>query len=344
MEFDKKKSEGKIFPELGHETPKFSLDEPELGGEFDQHKRLRREDREPIVNPRRQPVSHVERPSVGSLWMALVFLLLALAGVSFYGYRTLQAGNIQLSQIPEMQNSMTAVKGRVDAVEENLQSLASNWRSLSEQIAQVEKAAKSNYQSARQYSKTLNTVLEQRIEDRLDGRDYIVDSRLDKLDAAQEADLVQINQLRKDLTDARQEIVALRQETNSDLALLHRQASGNDEQLGAIARRLEPERVNFEVSKNQVTSIVPDISVNLMATDVAYQRFTGWVYYLPDRRFLWVHDHGVQQPVVFYGRDNSQQYQVVITSVQNASAAGYLLLPGESNSASRTIAGTAGGK
>ncbi len=339
MDNNRNKRNGEIFPDLRRESP-------ESAHETDWEERpLKAESAASVKQVRREvDVRQIYDAKTGSLWMAFALLLIILAGVSFYGYRVLQESNIQVSQVPEMLKSMTAMNGRLGDVEGKLHSWATDWQSLSERLARLEKTARANFQSARKHSEALNAQLEQRIQDRLDGRDHILDTRLDQLESDQRSAVTRVNELRQELADARQEIASLRRETNTDLALLHHQASGNDEQVTAIARQLEHERVNFEVAKNQVASIVPDISVNLTATDVRYQRFSGWVYYLPDQRFLWVRDHGVQQPVVFYGRNNSQQYQVVITSVRDASAAGYVLLPREGGVTQQATASTAGGK
>lgn len=344
MDNDKNKRNGEIFPDLRRESPESANDHRAHETDWEE-KPLKAERAASVRQVRREvDVRQIHDANTGSLWMAFAFLLVILAGVSFYGYRILQESNVQISQVPAMLKSMTAMNGRLDGVEGKLHAWATDWQSLSERLGGLEKTVKNNYQRARKHSEELNAQLEERIEDRLDGRDHVVDTRLDQLESDQKSEVARVNELSQELADARQEIASLRQETNTDLALLHHQASGNDEQLGAIARQLKHDRVNFEVAKNQVSSIVPDISVNLTATNVAYQRFTGWVYYLPDQRFLWVRDHGVQQPVVFYGRNNSQQYQVVITSVRDASAAGYLLLPGERQVTQQAAASTAGGK
>jgi hypothetical protein len=62
-------------------------------------------------------------------------------------------------------------------------------------------------------------------------------------------------------------------------------------------------------------------------TNVGYQRFEGWVFLMPDRRTIWVHDQGVQRPVEFYSREDRRPRELVITRVTKYSVVGYLLLP-----------------
>jgi hypothetical protein len=48
---------------------------------------------------------------------------------------------------------------------------------------------------------------------------------------------------------------------------------------------------------------------------------------MPDRRTVWLHDQGAQQPVVFYGVRDGKRKELVITNVTRDSISGYLLLP-----------------
>ena len=340
MNFDEKRRNGEMFPELKSKgSEEFSMDESSREAKGPEHEeRRRRMVGEQPIHKRQEVIDRVERTGSGPLWAAFALLLILLAGACAYGFQTLRASNIQVSQIPSMLKSMSALDNRVDALGGQLQTSIASLQNLSDKFAQMQKSVKTNYARARKHSEDLNAALEQRIEDRLDGRDYVVNSRLEKLETGQQAQLTQIADLRNQLTDARQEIADLRRETNTDLATLHQQSSSNDERLTSLNQQLERSRVNFEVSKDQPSEIVPDISINLTATNVSHQRFSGWIYYLPDRRFLWIKDHGVQQPIVFYGRNNSRQYQVVLTSVQKGTAVGYLLKPAEVGEPAQIVA------
>jgi hypothetical protein len=90
---------------------------------------------------------------------------------------------------------------------------------------------------------------------------------------------------------------------------------------------MKRQRVDFELTRNQITDLSPEITMDLTATNTQYQRFSGWVYFEPDRRYLWVRDQGVSQPVIFYGREKGRQYQLILTGIRENSATGYLLLP-----------------
>ena len=103
--------------------------------------------------------------------MAFALLLIILAGVSFYSFRVLQESNIQVSQVPVMLRSMTAMNGRLDGVEGKLHSWATDWQSLSERLGGLEKTVRANYQRARKHTKELNAQLEERIARRVERLD-----------------------------------------------------------------------------------------------------------------------------------------------------------------------------
>lgn len=345
MDDYKKRRNGEIFPDIRHDTADHGSEasegrptdwrEKSLGTAGERGERVFL--RQPQLPPQQEP-------RTGRLWLAFAFLLVLLGVASLLGYRTIQEANLQVSHIPSMLKSLTAMSARLDDVQAKLSSWAANSQSLSGRMDKLQRTARANYRSARKHAEVLTTQLEERITDQMESRNYIVDTRLNQLDTEQKAAQTKIAQLRQELADARQEIASLRDDTNGDLALLHQQVAGNNEQVNDLTQQVERRRVDFEVAKNQPSELSPNISMRLAATNVRYQRFSGWIYYLPDRRFLWVHDHGVQQPVVFYDRHEARRYEVVITSVQRDAAAGYLLLPAESAAEPQTVASAAAGK
>jgi hypothetical protein len=88
-----------------------------------------------------------------------------------------------------------------------------------------------------------------------------------------------------------------------------------------------PRRIPFEVSKNHSRQLAPGISLGLTDTDVIDHRVNGWVWVMPDRRTIWLHDQGVREPVIFYGKSDGRIRELVITSVAGNSMTGYLVLP-----------------
>ena len=88
-------------------------------------------------------------------------------------------------------------------------------------------------------------------------------------------------------------------------------------------------KISFTVIKNHSRELAPGISFGLTDTDVAGHRIDGWMWLMPDRRTIWLRDQSEQEPVVFYNARDGRRHQLQITSVNERSVTGYLLLPQE---------------
>lgn len=330
------KQDGKIFPEL-HESPPDNSKPAEYASERgNNHVSAGRADwdDEPIrpsprVNFRNADLPREQR-GTGGLWLALAFLLALLAGAAFYGKQTLEDANIQVSKVPAMLRSLASVDTRLGGVESQLKAWSQNLQDVSGRLNKVEQNARVEYAKARKHAEALTAQVKDQVgqlQKQIADRDRAVDARLDSLDGTQKSAQERIAQLQQQLSDARQELASLQQETNGDLATLHQRVAGNNEQLGRLTNEVERHRLNFELSKNQITNLSSEVTMNLTSTNVSYQQFSGWVYYEPDHRYMWIHEHGVMQPVVFYDTQKSRQYEVVVTAIRPDSAVGYLLMP-----------------
>jgi predicted nucleic acid-binding Zn-ribbon protein len=338
MNWNKDKNEGRIFPGLRDSTR-----EPEESAEH-----RSREERS-VVSPRdwdeaptragayEGPRATLRPKEVrkrgqgnGGLWLAFTFLLALLAGAAYFGNQTLRDANINLSKVPDMLKSLATVDTRLSDLESQLSAWSRNWQDLSGRLNKVEKNARAEYAGARKHAEVLTAQLRTQVgqlRQQIADRDQAVDARLGQLDASQKSAQERIAQLKQQLSDAQRELASLRQETNGDLTTLHQRVAGNDQQLGQLTSEVERRRVDFELSRNQITNLSSEVTMDLTATDVHYQRYSGWVYFEPDRRYLWIRQQGVAQPVLFYDAQKSRQYEVIVTSLREGSAVGFLLVP-----------------
>jgi len=85
-------------------------------------------------------------------------------------------------------------------------------------------------------------------------------------------------------------------------------------------------KVAFSLSANHSRELAPGISLGLTRT-VAGHYADGWMWVMPDRRTIWLHDQSARQPVVFYGAQDGRRRELVITAVTKNSISGYLMLP-----------------
>jgi hypothetical protein len=338
MNLEKDYQKGTIFPGLRDDSPEpqeqefhQARDDRPSASSLDWEDEPIRTGGAEIRRSSNRPV-HIRRVESGTsgLWVALVLLVVLLAGATYYGYQTLENANIRLSAIPTMLKSLSTVDGRLTDVESQLSSWSRNWQDLTGRVNQVADSTRQDYAKARKHAEVLTAQLHAQVgqlQQQMEDRSQAVDARLGQLDTNQQSAQERIAQLQKQLADAQQQLASLQQETNGDLATLHQHMASNDQQLGQLTNEVERRRVNFELAKNQITNLSPDVTMDLTASDAKYQRFSGWVYFEPDHHYLWIRQQGVMQPIVFYDAQKSSQYEVVVTALRGDSAIGYLLVP-----------------
>jgi predicted nucleic acid-binding Zn-ribbon protein len=268
-----------------------------------------------------------EEPKNRGLWAAFAVLLLALIGVATYGYLALDKENIQLSQVPEVTESVKLVSGRMAAAEARLREMSFDWQALQQSFADLDKKVNSRTAATRKYAEKLNAQLESRLRNRMDDRATALEARIRELQSQQQTDRARLAQLRNELAGVQSELAAVRHQAGQNFDGLSQRVAANEQQLTELDQDLDAERVDFEVVKKRQHELAPEISLEITKTDVPYQRFSGWIRYAPDGRTLWVRDQGVQQPVTFYTRQGDEMYELVVTRVAKDSAVGYLLLP-----------------
>ena len=279
-----------------------------------------------------------ERPRQTGLWVAFVLLACACVAAGVHGYRILRNTGIDVAQVPAMVRSLADLSGRLQAAERLIGAWAGDQKKLTDRLGVLERRLNSGLQKASQHADNATKQLEARIEDELDERAAVAEGRLDKLEVAQASNQAQFTQLRTELTNARQEIASLRQSSDSQFAGLNRHLEGSDGAVAALEHRLDRQKVDFEVTKNRDTELTPGVALKVTETNVRRQQFSGWIKLLPETRYLWVNEHGIQQPLAFYRQPDISRFDLVVTRVAGDSVVGYLLMPAANGKAGGPVA------
>lgn len=276
------------------------------------------------------------RKRIAALWGAVLALAVILSGVTGYGYLTLQKHNVQLSELPGVQETLALAGQRLDAVETKLTSWAADWDAVQARLSKLDRKVAYNRELARSEAAKQAAAAEERLRAELDEQAKAVDARFVLLESGQEAERARLTQLRD-------EIANVRLDTGHDLGALNDQVARGERQLDELARTLDRQRVSFEATKNRTEELAPGISLRVTGTNVSHQRVKGWLWLVEDRKFLWIKDLGLQQAMVFYRKDGRGPNELVITQVSGGSVAGYLLLPGGEISGFRSASPATGG-
>jgi sortase A len=84
--------------------------------------------------------------------------------------------------------------------------------------------------------------------------------------------------------------------------------------------------IAFDVPEQHSRELIPGkIWFGLSSADPTDHTVNGWIWVMPERRTIWLRDVDAHQPVVFY--QNGAKRELVITSVAQSSARGYLAPP-----------------
>jgi anti-anti-sigma factor len=284
------------------------------------------------------------------LWAFLLGILAILIGAGVYGYRAFGTYRGRLDMVPAIHSQLMAAGQRIDAAESALRDWGSQRDAWSGRLTRIEARLDGTVRTARKQVEEAIARAQQRMQADLDRRTATLQSRLDAVQSAQQSADARIASLTQELDQVKaansREAGRLRQEfrdgksaADAELANLNRQVTGvsqradqSDRDLAAVHRRVDRERLGFEVSAHRDIQLAPGINLNVTHTDVRHQRFDGQLRLTADSRTLRVRGQGTEQPLVFYSPSDDQPRQLVISRVTKSSVAGYLVLPREAGS------------
>ena len=281
--------------------------------------------------------------SVGGPWGVFAILILAIGGLAWYSHRTAQGyedGFAALPDYADYEQTVQAVNERVnermDAAESRLASWAGDWKGLGNRLTKVEQRVTSDVKLVRNFAQQQANEVHRQLIAEIDNRTEWVQTRLVRTESTQESQRVRIAELQEELAGVRSElkeqneqIELVRRDAHREMDGLQQRVTATRGDLDALAWESSKQRVDFEMSRDQVLEPIPGVTITLKNTNVPYQRIEeGWVHVVADGRILWIRSQGVQQPMIFYTQQDSRPYQLVFTRILRDGAVGYLVHPG----------------
>jgi SMC interacting uncharacterized protein involved in chromosome segregation len=252
----------------------------------------------------------------------------------------------QLPAVEQLKQLVGALHNRMEATDAKLRDLTGDWASLSKQVVALSTKMRSSLENARKHTEELVLQEQERIEAEMAQRDKAINARLAQVESEQQAENERLAQVQdwvqKDLEGVRQEVATQREDSGRDLKGLHQDVDESRSDLQRLARKVEPQRVDFEAAKNKEQELVPGISLTVTRTDARYQRFEGYLELIEDSRTLWLSKVAAQQAVPFYLKQGGQPYDLVVTAVNRRGVVGYLLVPRDISSEPSPAPGAGG--
>jgi sortase A len=92
------------------------------------------------------------------------------------------------------------------------------------------------------------------------------------------------------------------------------------------SRKAAARRLQFVVSERHTSEVAPGITIGLYWADVPRHRASGYIWFAPQRRRIWLWNQTVNHPLAFDRQKDGSERQLVVTSVTKGSAAGYVLV------------------
>ena len=272
-------------------------------------------------------------------WVWAPALALAgLLGVGSYRYgQPLWQHNDLLAKAPGLEKSLAGLGQRMSDAEQKLLQWTGDWEGMKDRVDKLEGRIQLTRRQAQEQAQKMMA----RVEAEMGRRNQAVETRLGGLEAEREADRAraarvqeQVAALERQAQAQDQRIVALQEQTGQDRGNFEQRVAGLDQQmnrnrldLDGVAAQVERRRVDFEVARNHSRELAPGISLGLTKTNLAYRRYDGWLWLMPDRKTVWIRSQSAHRPVVFYSKVDGRPRELMITHVTKDSAVGYLLVP-----------------
>jgi hypothetical protein len=278
------------------------------------------------------------RRGAAGLWTALAVLAVAMVVAAAYGYSVVIQHNTELTRLSGRMSSLAALSDRADSMETRFNHYNVKQTSLAAEVQKMDMDWKSGVDDVRLRTVALVGSARQRETNDLSLRTAALNAHIAEIISRQQADQVLIAQLEKELANTRQELASAKVAYTRELAELREQQVVSQQEVDSLNNVLSTDQVDFEVTKNRDEEIVQGISLHLSGTDLAHQKFHGWIWIAGTRRRIWVHNQPVELPVAFYPKPDGVAYELVVTKVGPADVAGYLLIPSDTNTQQRDMA------
>ncbi len=279
------------------------------------------------------------------LWTIAAVALATLIAAGAYSYRTVGPNLSRLSLLPAMQDQIGAAGRRIDAAEEALRNWTSQRDAWNKRLGAMEARIDGVLRAARKQTEEIVGRSQQNMRAELDRRTASLQTKLDRVQTAQQsadtqlsrveeqltqmqaANNREVGQLREELRQAKSDNTAAMADADRRIASVDQRSSQSASDLQSIHRKVDQQRMEFEVAVNHDRELAQGVSMDVSHTDVLHQRFEGWIWLMPDRKTIWLHSRGIQQPLTFYTEGDQRPRELVITRVTKYSVIGYILMP-----------------
>lgn len=277
------------------------------------------------------------------LWSSIALLAAAVGVLYWIG---LYDNGAKLNELPSLKTALTTMGERIYQVEQKFRNF--DPEAYERRLTSLEKnvqTVETRFADARKKADGAASATAVRLRSEFGRRHHDIEARLARLENDWQSDRAQVASLQGELSRVKHELTnhetrmaagernssqdkaIVEQTLEQRIADVRREIVGNQRDLDRLARGLEVQRIDFEVSRKHTYDVAPGVSLHLTGIDVAHRQVKGWMWIMPDRKTVWLRDQNAMQPVIFYSKTDGKKREVVFTHVTKDSAVGYVLLP-----------------
>jgi myosin heavy subunit len=281
-----------------------------------------------------------------------VLLIAAVVGVVWYTMPALKRHDFSLRDLPHWSQTISSLEDRLKDIEGKVSSSSSDQQALRGEVAKLRESlrekldaiGKEGGQTASDVYQKVQAQFEPALQAQSDGLKN-VQERVSDLESSHASDRAEIARLQQQLSQVSDQTAQQAAQQSSEVAQIRRQVdenqSGASGQLADLKREQDRQKQDveaivdgiavrklpFEAAKSRQQDLGEGISLYVSGIDPSYRRYSGWMWVAEDRRNIWLHNQGAQQPVIFYGYQDGKKRELVITNVTQGSVTGYLVVP-----------------
>lgn len=293
---------------------------------FDGFDRNHRRKKKP--SPKTIPGAHSGRKQSsgsGLKVLAVAAMVLVLMGLGYYLY---EAQN----RIDQLSTQLAVNEGQLSEVSQDLGDSKNRIEVLDSGLAESRNKLQLQDRELGRY-KSLYTGLREEQEQQVRELEAL------NVEKANQSEVVALqdetSQLRSGLEETETKITGLDdrarqnasdlQETRTQLQTLEGSVAGNQREIASVKKSLEREYYNFELQEKGSYMKVFEIALRLTDIDHRKQQFD--MDLLADSKILRKRDHSLNEPILFYLKDQKKPYEVVVTRIEERYVVGYLSIP-----------------
>ena len=277
---------------------------------------------------------------------AVCVLLAAVIGVAiWYEYPVLIAHKADLQKLPALLHNIDGITDHLRDTDAQMGAWSRqrdmDREAVETEMTKVTRDVRAGMAATRKQISDATDAAYTRIQTRVSEQIDRIETRLGSLETKRDADQKQIAALGEELARVRQDlsqqtdrVATLEQQveqnrasTASQIGSLRGEQDQGRQKVDAIETQLAVDKVPFEAPRGQDHELAGGISLHVTRTDASHGRFDGWVALQSGQSSIELRHRGIQEPLIFYGQEDGKRRELVITTVDRNSVAGYLLVP-----------------